>query len=253
MTIKLPEKTHVLGGPLPPIPQRVVSWPWGGTPHLTQWSIDQLKHPLGTLIYEVVDGHPVLAQIQTHYSYGAHPDWPDKAHKGTSVFVPVGTDPATGKAVALHDPPEGWGQDEATASMGFDWTAYAIGFGAASLYSNVRTAAEWVRDQQSRARRAEFHKKPPADAASLHGETDPFGFDFGTFWWGAGTAMAVDVGASAVRAFRDHMPETGIHGEMYSKRRGGGYRFSSEPDFEEPGYVPLRCEPFAVRRHGMMY
>jgi hypothetical protein len=108
MTIKLPDKTYQLGGPLPPIPQKVVSWPWGGTPHLTQWSIDQLQHPLGTLIYDVVDGYPVLAQIQTHYSYGAHPDWPDKAHKGTSVFVPVNIDSVTGKVSPMRDVPDGW-------------------------------------------------------------------------------------------------------------------------------------------------
>jgi hypothetical protein len=126
--IKLPEKTYGLGEPLPAIPQKVVSWPWGGTPHLTQWSVEQLKFPLGTIIYDVVDGHPVLAQIQTHYSYGAHPDWPDKAHKGTSVFVPVTTDPSSGKSRAMHDPPEGWA-DQAT--MGFDgWLlpAFAMGY-----------------------------------------------------------------------------------------------------------------------------
>jgi len=211
MTVKLPEKTHVLGGPLPSIPQRVTSWPWGSTPNLAQWSLSQLKHPLGTIIYEVVDDHPVLAQIQTHYSYGAHPEWPEKAHKGTSVFVPVATDPATGKSFAMREPPEGWG-DEST--MSFDWwiPAALVAGGAGGFVTGMSTAsrsiAEWI------------GKNHPDWAAQIR---------------------------SAPNA-----PH--IAGEMYAKRRGGGYRFSGD-HFGHDGsrFNPAVCDSFCVRRHGMMY
>lgn len=196
MRLVTPEKTHVLGGPLPPIPQRVVSWPWGPTPHLTGWSLEMLKLPLGTLIYDVVDGRPVLAQIQTHFSYGAHPDWPERAHKGTSVFVPVTADPSTGHTVPMHDAPEGWGD---AASMGFDW---------------------WI----------------PA-ALGLGG--------VGGFYTGA-TAVAYGMGSW----LREHHPDVlqefkqpRFQGEMYTKKRHGGYRFSGEP----------HPEPFSARQRGMMY
>src|SRR5271170_4318739 len=110
MIVKTPEREYRLGEKgLPPFDQRVVSWPWGGTPHLTRWSIDALKYPLGTIILDTVDGHPVVAQIQTHDTYGAHPEWGVKLHKGTSVFVPVVLDGSTGKEVAMRDPPDGWG------------------------------------------------------------------------------------------------------------------------------------------------
>jgi hypothetical protein len=109
MIVKTPEREYRLGETPPPLGQRVVSWPWGGTPHLTQWSLDALKYPLGTIILDTVDGHPVVAQIQTHDTYGAHPEWGVKLHKGTSVFVPTVVDGATGKFVAMRDPPDGWG------------------------------------------------------------------------------------------------------------------------------------------------
>jgi hypothetical protein len=108
--VKAPDREYRLGEKnLPLLGQRVVSWPWGNTPNLSQWASGQLKYPLGTIIYDVVDGFPVIAQIQTHDTYGAHPEWGVKLHRGTSVFVPVEIDTATGKAVAIKDPPEGWG------------------------------------------------------------------------------------------------------------------------------------------------
>jgi hypothetical protein len=116
MIAKTPEREHVLGGPLPPIPQAVRSWPWGSTPSLAKWSVEMLKYPLGTLIYDVVDGFPVLAQIQTHDTYGAHPEYGVKPHKGTSVYVPVSPDPTTGKPTAMRTPPEGWGSPDAAVS-----------------------------------------------------------------------------------------------------------------------------------------
>ena len=108
--VKTPDRENHLGERgLPALGQKVVSWPWGGTPHLTQWSLDALHYPLGTIILDTIDGHPVIAQIQTHDTYGAHPEWGIKLHKGTSVYVPVVTDGSTGKEIAMRDPPEGWG------------------------------------------------------------------------------------------------------------------------------------------------
>lgn len=115
MFAKQPLKPYKLGDPLPAIPGAVVSWPWPGSPALTKWSLDMLHYPLGTLIYDVVDGHPVLAQIQTHSWYGAHPDWPATPHKGTSVFVPA-TVSASGKKVPIADPPDGWGEESSTVA-----------------------------------------------------------------------------------------------------------------------------------------
>jgi hypothetical protein len=108
--VKTPDRTYTLGEKgLPSLGQKVVSWPWGGTPHLTQWSLDALRYPLGTIIMDTIDGHPVIAQIQTHDTYGAHPEWGIKLHKGTSVYVPVTVDGSSGKEIAMRDPPEGWG------------------------------------------------------------------------------------------------------------------------------------------------
>jgi hypothetical protein len=108
--VKTPDRTYALGEKgLPSLGQKVVSWPWGGTPHLTSWSLDALKYPLGTIIIDTLDGHPIIAQIQTHDTYGAHPEWGVKLHKGTSVFVPVAVDGVSGKEIAMRDPPDGWG------------------------------------------------------------------------------------------------------------------------------------------------
>jgi hypothetical protein len=47
MIVKTPDRTYNLGEKgLPSLDQKVVSWPWGGTPHLTQWSVDALIKPL---------------------------------------------------------------------------------------------------------------------------------------------------------------------------------------------------------------
>src|SRR5271166_1989286 len=115
MFAKQPAKPYRLGDSLPGIPGSVTSWPWPGSAALTKWSLDMLKYPLGTIITDVVDGHPVIAQIQTHSWYGAHPDWPATPHKGTSVFVPTTVD-ASGKKVAMADPPDGWGQEPSTVA-----------------------------------------------------------------------------------------------------------------------------------------
>ena len=115
MIAKEPQKTYKFGDALPAIPGTVTSWPWPGSTALTKWSVAMLKYPLGTLIMDVVDGHPVIAQIQTHSWYGAHPDWPSTSHKGTSVFGPT-TINASGKKVAIADPPDGWGEESGVAA-----------------------------------------------------------------------------------------------------------------------------------------
>ena len=67
MLVRKPEHEHHLGGSLPPldIPHMPLPASWR-MPSLTQWSIDALRLPLGTLIKDVVDGYPIVAQIQTH-------------------------------------------------------------------------------------------------------------------------------------------------------------------------------------------
>jgi len=109
MVVIPPPRRYALGEAPPALPMQVASWPWGSSSALTKWSLDALKYPLGSILYDVVDGYPVLAQIQTHDRYGAHPEWGIKLHKGTSVFVPVGVDPKTGLTGPLKTPPSGWG------------------------------------------------------------------------------------------------------------------------------------------------
>ena len=48
--------------------------------------------------------------------------------------------------------------------------------------------------------------------------------------------------------------EASHHGEMYTKKRHGGYRFSGD-SFGHDGsrFHPETCDSFCVRRHGMMY
>ena len=135
--LKTPDHEIALEGKVPDIGFKVVSWPWGGTPNLTQWSIDQLKLPLGTIIFDTVDGHPVIAQIQTHYSYGAHPDMAPKAHKGTSVFVPTKINEETGKREAVKSAPDGWGNPNLGINGDFGGDFGAIDFRSAALGAGV--------------------------------------------------------------------------------------------------------------------
>jgi hypothetical protein len=230
MTIKLPEKTHTLGGSLPPIPQKVVSWPWGGTPNLMAWSLSKLKYPLGTIIYEVVDGHPVLAQIQTHYGYGAHPEWPDKAHKGTSVYVPVATDPQTGRSAPLRDAPEGWGDD---STMGFDWWL-PVAFGIGGIGGFLTGGASGVMVGAIKAQQLSDEWLTKHDYTDVRNQMN-------AELWKLGPPHATN-------------PASQIAGEMYAKRRGGGYRFSAD-SFGHDGsrFNPDVYDSFCVRRHGMMY
>jgi hypothetical protein len=117
MIVKTPSRVYQLGEHLPPVGMPVVSWPWGLTPSLQAWAEAQLHFPLGTVILDTVDGHPVIAQIQTHTGYGAHPEIPPTPHKGTSVFVPA---VMSGNAmVAVKDPPAGWGDSATIGADGF--------------------------------------------------------------------------------------------------------------------------------------
>jgi hypothetical protein len=117
--IKTPSRTYQLGETLPPLGMPVVNWPWGNTPSLQGWAQQHLALPLGTIIIDTIDGHPVVAQIQTHEGYGAHPDWPNKPHKGTSVFVPAAPKEGGGALIAIKDPPAGWGESATMGAEGF--------------------------------------------------------------------------------------------------------------------------------------
>jgi hypothetical protein len=103
MIVRRPARIFRLGDGLPAIDLPTVRWPWPITSALMAWSSQQLKYPLGTVILDVVDGHPVVAQVQTHEAFGAHTDWAPRPHKGTSVYALAGSD---GKAA--HDPPDRW-------------------------------------------------------------------------------------------------------------------------------------------------
>jgi len=78
--------------------------PWTGAPSTTlqAWAHEQLVHPLGTIIRDVVDGAPIVARIECHFAYGAHPEAPGHWHKGTSVYRPMQN------GVALMTPPADW-------------------------------------------------------------------------------------------------------------------------------------------------
>jgi hypothetical protein len=121
--IKFPESPIALSmtAPLPPIGMAVVSWPWKLSKNLQDWSLAQLRHPLGTIVHDIVDGHPIVAQLQVHDTYGAHPEWGIKPHKGTSIYVPAVKN-ENGKLVAIHDPPEGWASSVGNGSnIGFEF------------------------------------------------------------------------------------------------------------------------------------
>jgi hypothetical protein len=143
--VRLPARAYHLGEHLPPIGMAVKPWAWGSSPSLTAWAQAQLRHPLGTIITDIVDGHPVVAQIQTHSDYGAHPDWAPTPHKGTSVFSPAIAD-AEGRLVAAMVPPPGWGETT---------------IGADSAMLKTAEAAAWAQEEKARGVAA---KLPPGAA-----------------------------------------------------------------------------------------
>ena len=112
MIIRRPDRSYSLKDKLPAIniPTTPIPKEWGPVPGLRAWSVKALSLPLGTIIQDVIDGRPIVAQVQTHYAYGAHPEWPAKPHKGTSVFALAGIDPTTNTLVAFQDPPAGFAQ-----------------------------------------------------------------------------------------------------------------------------------------------
>ena len=91
---------------LPPLGVEVVLWPWGMSPNLKAWALAALRYPLGTIIRDVVDGKPVIAQITCHDRYGDDPSRPPVWHKGTTCYA-LG-ERVAGRLVAMQEPPAGW-------------------------------------------------------------------------------------------------------------------------------------------------
>jgi hypothetical protein len=149
--IRTPSREYHLGETLPPIGLSVVEWAWGASPELTKWAQDHLNLPLGTVIVDTIAGHPAVAQVQTHYAYGAHPDAPHVPHKGTSVFSPSAKNDA-GRMVALQDVPPGWGQETSVS-------------GPEAL--TMSALESMVKIQEEKARAAE--KKLPAGVTTAGG------------------------------------------------------------------------------------
>jgi hypothetical protein len=84
--------------------------PWTGAPPATlqAWASAMLRYPLGTVIRDTVGGAPIVARIECHYGYGAHPEQPGTWHKGVSVYRPATLDASSGKLVPVTSPPAGW-------------------------------------------------------------------------------------------------------------------------------------------------
>jgi hypothetical protein len=85
----------------------VLGWTAPPSLALQVWARAQLVHPLGTIVRDVVEGQPVIARIECHYAYGAHPDQAPQWHKGTSVYRPARRTEG-GAMVAITTPPDGW-------------------------------------------------------------------------------------------------------------------------------------------------
>ena len=115
MIVRRPSRAYRLGEPLPPLGWNTVPWPWKPSAALTEFSTKALSLPLGTVIETVLDGHPAVAQIQTHDRYGARPDLSPRPHAGTSVFA-LASHNDDGKLCAVIDPPEGWGVADSGSS-----------------------------------------------------------------------------------------------------------------------------------------
>lgn len=96
------------GVAMPPIPEPAV--PWGDramSPALQRWCVDQLKHPLGTVIRDTVDGVDVIGRMECHTFYGLQPDRPETPHKGITLYRPTPTPDATSGVGAAELPPTG--------------------------------------------------------------------------------------------------------------------------------------------------
>jgi hypothetical protein len=93
-----------------PLPRLGNVLPWTGAPSpaLQAWALAQLRYPLGTIIRDTVAGAPVVARIECHYAYGAHPEAPGTWHKGASVYRPASYDATTGALVPISTAPAGW-------------------------------------------------------------------------------------------------------------------------------------------------
>lgn len=140
MIVQPPARTYRLGEPLPPIPFRTLTWPWAMPKKLQDWASDLLKYPLGTVITDTFEGKPVVVQIETHTTYGLHPEWPAKPHKGTSIRALADVTP-DGAMVAVTVPPDGWGT--VTASMSGEPRQGPGGLWAAP-YEASRSRPRWL-------------------------------------------------------------------------------------------------------------
>jgi hypothetical protein len=142
MIVKIPNHVYQLNEALPPLGMQVVSWPWGASAVLTEWSKRMLQYPLGTIIYDVIEGHPVIAQLQTHHN---HPDWGPGGNKGTSVYVPALPN-EHGHLAAIQGVPDGWG--DSASSMGAD----ASSTGSASEKLSMAALEALAKSEEEKAR-----------------------------------------------------------------------------------------------------
>jgi hypothetical protein len=86
----------------------VVPWRGPPPPSLQAWAASLLKYPLGTVVRDTLAGLPIVARIECHDFYGAHPERPPTWHKGASVYRPAERDPSTGRLTAVTSPSAGW-------------------------------------------------------------------------------------------------------------------------------------------------
>jgi hypothetical protein len=133
--VKTPSRTYSLGETLPPLGMPVAAWKFT-SPNVTAFAQHILNLPLGTIIIDTIDGHPVIAQIQTHTEYGAHPEWTHVPHKGASLFSPAVQD-SSGQMLAIVSPPPGWGDEVHIGTEGFS---------IASIEAIARMEEERARD-----------------------------------------------------------------------------------------------------------
>lgn len=106
-----PSPSPVAACPNVSLPDLGDTLPWThNTPGLQQWASAQLHYPIGTIIRDAIGGRPVIARIECHFKYGAHPEAPGNWHKGTSVYQPARRQ--GGRLVAIVDLPGDWPTSE---------------------------------------------------------------------------------------------------------------------------------------------
>lgn len=85
-----------------------LAWDNIAAPGLHAWASSLLSLPLGTRVRGVVNGIPVVADVERHDRYGNNPSAPVNAHKGVTVRRAATIDLGTGARVPLAVPPIGW-------------------------------------------------------------------------------------------------------------------------------------------------